>query len=153
LITPGDRGDRRPRGWSVLQAASGIGALTRDRDRYLRDIWVSRRHGFYRLALAGLAIWGGYNLIGSGSGFLRLRELHRQEIALRARCADLAAETRQLRRELSEDPVLSAERGIREKYRRSRPNEIIYQIERSPDPVGSDSTAVGPGTGSGARED
>ena len=135
----------RPRGWSVLQAGSPLGSLSRGHERYLREFWQSRRGGLSRLGLGILALWGAYSIIGSDYGLLRLRLLRARESQLQRRVAELTAETGQVQRHLQEDPLTGMERGIREKYRKSKPNEIIYQLEREPEPA-ADSTARVPST-------
>ena len=100
-------------------------------ERYLRNFWVSRRGGFYRLALIVLTAWGGYNLIGSSHGVLHLRALAREEAELKDRLREKTAESHQVAHELREDPMVEMERGLREKYFQSREGEIVYRLRRS----------------------
>ncbi len=139
----------RPQGWSVVQTGRKWTASGSNGDRYLRGFWDSRRGGFYRLALFALAGWGIYNLIGSGHGLLRLRALAHQEAELRQRYSTLVEQTRQAEDELREDPALGLERGLREKYMKSRKNEIVYYVRRVPGSADSSAQGAAADTGSG----
>ena len=125
----------RPRGWSVLSVRPSLGSLPRGHDRYLRSLWETRRRGLSRAGLVLLALWGSYSLIGSDHGLLRLQMLRRQETDLQGRVQDLTVETHRIQRQLNEDPLTEMERPMREKYRKSKPNEIVYRVERTPPPA------------------
>jgi len=129
-------------------------AENRNGDRYLRMLWVSRRGHFFKLTLWILALWGGYSLIASDHGLLHLRQLRREAVELDAVHAGLVQEQRQVQNEMAEDPNVSIERGLREKYRKSRPGEIVYRTKVLQAPVDS---VGGPGSvgsfdGSGSFE-
>ena len=148
-------GSVRPRGWSVLQAGAGLGSLHRHHDRYLRALWQSRRKGFFGVVLLALLLWGGFSIIGSDHGLLRLQNLRRQQTDLERRVGELAAQDAEVRKELNEDPLTEIERPLREKYRGSKPNEIIFQIERSPSDSSTSAPAGAPeetGGGGGGGE-
>lgn len=129
----------KPRGWSITTSSLRSAAENRAENRYLRHLWVSRRGGFMKLALWILALLGTHSLVASDHGLLHLRALRREEAALDARHAALAEEHRQMQNEVAEDGSLSIERGLREKYRKSRPGEIIYRTKAVPPPSPADS--------------
>jgi cell division protein FtsB len=139
---------RKPRGWSISNMALRTVTEGRGGDRYLRMFWVSRRKRFITLGLWVLALCGAYNLIASDHGVARLRALHREEAGLNAQHAALIEEYRQATNQVTEDPAVSIERGLREKYRKSRPGEIVYRTKILQQQPVADSSAI-----SGAQED
>jgi hypothetical protein len=131
---------RRPRGWSLTNVSLRSVTESRSGDRYLRTFWVSRRGRFIKLAIWVLVICGAYNLVASDHGFMRLRTLHREEAAWNERHAALVENYRQATNQVEEDAAVSIERGLREKYRKSRPGEIVYRTKVVTLPAEADSS-------------
>jgi cell division protein FtsB len=137
----------RPVGWSVIQPQNRKGPSSAPGERYLRNLWVSRKGGFYRLALLALALWGAYSVVGSSHGLLQLRALAREEAGLKAQLSEAQEESRLVQNELQEGAAVGLERGLREKYLKSRPNEIVYHLRRTeaagPDSIRTDPSGEG----------
>jgi hypothetical protein len=128
---------RRPAGWSIIQPPGRRGAQGQAGEQYLRKFWVSRRGGFYRLAILALAAWGTYSIVGTSHGLVQLQALAQQETNLRARKAEILEESRQVQNQLLEGPAVGMERGLRERFRESRKNEIVYDLKRTQMPADS----------------
>jgi cell division protein FtsB len=145
----------KPRGWSVTSVSSSARDPGRS-DPRLRNLWASGRSRFYRLLLLAALVWVGYDMIFSAHGWLHLRALGLEEQDLREQSASVRADLQQVHRDMNEDRATATERALREKYRKSRKGEIIYQVrtvELPPD-SGAASPAAGavPAYGQG-RED
>ncbi len=147
---PAAPGTARPRGWSVLQGNAWGSIRRRGQHPALRGLWEARRGGIFRAGIAVLLVWGLYNMIAGSHGVLELRRLQHREADLLRRSQDLTAELREVNRELQADPSLAAERGIREKFLRSRPNEIVYHFRTY---SGSDSATGSAGGDEAAGRD
>jgi hypothetical protein len=95
---------------------------------------------FARLGVIGLVLWGAGTIFLGDHGILNLRALRTQESVLSARNDAMLAQIKDAEFELKEDAGLSMERVMRERYRKSLPNEVVYQKVVIP----RDSSSVAP---------
>jgi hypothetical protein len=102
----------------------------------------ARRELLVRVGVLGLTLWAAGVLLLGDKGVLRLRALREQAMAMGSRNLALEQQLKETAFELQENAGLSMERVMRERYRKSLPNEVVYQKVV----VARDSMAVPPET-------
>jgi hypothetical protein len=112
------------RGWSVSQGSFTRRARTAG-PSFLEAIGA--RRGF--LARAGvivLTLWAAGGLFMGEKGVTRLHAQRAEEATLRAENTRLQEKIKETEFDLKEQAGLSMERVMRERYRKSLPNEIVF---------------------------
>jgi cell division protein FtsB len=139
----------RPRGWTVTQAERISGRLAGygSGDPQMRNFWASSRRRFYRLIIVAALLWGGYDLVLSNHGWVRLRAMGIEERGLQEKVSAQKEQLAQVQQELNEDNRDAVERAMREKYNKSRSGEIVYRVRTAP---ADDSSGAIPGAEPGA---
>jgi cell division protein FtsB len=103
----------------------------------------ARRELLVRVGVLGLTVWAAGALFLGDKGVLRLRALREQAVAMNGQNQAIERQLKETTFELQEDAGLSMERVMRERYRKSLPNEVVYRkvvVSRC------DSMAVSPDT-------
>lgn len=96
----------------------------------LQQRWESKRRSLVRICVLALVAWGSYAAIASDHGLLRLWQLKQEERSLDGELAVRKAELEDLRTRMEEPALARGERTLREKFRLSRADEIVYFFER-----------------------
>jgi cell division protein FtsB len=128
------------RGWSVSQGSG------RHRVRVtgpsILETLGARREFLVRVGVLSLTLWAGGAIILGDKGVLHLRALREQAMTMNSQNQALEQQLKETTFELQEDAGLSMERVMRERYRKSLPNEVVYQKVV----VDRDSMAISPET-------
>ena len=128
------------RGWSVSQGSG------RHRVRVtgpsILETLGARRELLVRVGVLGLTVWAAGAILVGDKGVFRLRALREQAAAMNGQDQAIEQQLKEADFELHEDAGLSMERVMRERYRKSLPNEVVYQKVV----VARDSMAVPPET-------
>ena len=148
--------ERKPtkgiRGWSVQQRAGT--PLTRPGpDPSLMAFLQSKRNGVLRIAVAGLILWAGGTVVFGNNGVLHLTDLRAEEAQQIAVRDSLVHEREELHYQLQESPALIRERVLREQFKQSKANEIVFHATRVAAPADSAAAADAGegGEGEGAK--
>ena len=128
------------RGWSVSQG-SGTHRV-RVTGPSILEALRGRREFLVRAGVLGLTVWAGGAILMGDKGVFRLRALREQAMAMTSQNQAIEQQLKETNFELHEDAGLSMERVMRERYRKSLPNEVVYQKVV----VARDSMAVSPET-------
>ncbi len=96
----------------------------------LQQRWESKRRSLVRICVLALVAWGSYAAIASDHGLLCLWQLKQEERSLDRELAVRKAELQDLRARMDEPALVRGERTLREKFRLSRADEIVYFFER-----------------------
>ena len=128
------------RGWSVSQGSATH--RVRVTGPSIIETLGTRREFLLRAGVLGLTIWAVGAIFLGDKGVLHLRVMREQAMAMNSQNQAIEQQLKETRFELQEDAGLSMERVMRERYRKSLPNEVIYQKVV----VASDSAAVSPDT-------
>jgi hypothetical protein len=126
------------RGWSVSQG-SGTHRV-RVTGPSIIETLGAKREFLVRVGVLGLTLWAAGVLLWGDKGVLRLRALREQAVAMDNRNQRIEQQLKETAFELREDAGLSMERVMRERYRKSLPNEVVYQKVV----VARDSMAISP---------
>jgi hypothetical protein len=102
----------------------------------------ARRELLIRVGVLGLTVWAAGAILVGDKGVLRLRALRGQAVAMNSQNQAIEQQLKETTFELQEDAGLSMERVMRERYRKSLPNEVVYRKVV----VAHDSMAVSPET-------
>jgi len=128
------------RGWSVSQG-SGTHRVRVTGPSILETLGA-RREFLVRAGVLALALWAAGAILLGDKGVLHLRALREQAITMNDQNHAIEQQLKETTFELHEDAGLSMERVMRERYRKSLPNEVVYRKVV----VARDSTAMSPGT-------
>jgi hypothetical protein len=102
----------------------------------------AKRDFLVRVGVLGLTLWAAGVILLGDKGVLRLRALREQAVAMNSRNQAIEQQLKETNFELQEDAGLSMERVMRERYRKSLPNEVVYRKVV----VRRDSVAISPET-------